>query len=454
MIEVSQFFPDDADRPAVEAASLSMVAQGMEASRILVIAYAVRDAIARGEIVTPFTVGDFAPEQFAVPALLKQAICEAVEAGQTNYPPAHGMPQLRAAIQANYARELGLKYPLDSIVVGSGARPGLYSVYRCLVDPGEVVLSPAPGWNNDNFCQVVGAEHRVVHSRPEDAFMPTAERLAPHLKGARLLVLCSPMNPCGTMIRAQQLADICDLVLAENARRDAAGERLLYVVYDQVYRMLAFGDQQHHTPPGVRPEMARYTIFCDAISKCFAATGLRVGWLVAPPFIAQKVKALTTHVGAWAPKPEQLATARLLSDDAAMTAFLTGFKGQIRARLDRIYEAFQAFKAEGLPVDAIAPEGAIYLSVYMGLEGAPGLPDVDAVRMYLLEEAGCAILPFAVFGDTENIGWWRFSVGAVSVDDIDACMLRLGVALRKVVSAKSLSAQSLSAPSLPAEDGQ
>jgi aspartate aminotransferase len=179
--------------------------------------------------------------------------------------------------------------------------------------------------------------------------------------------------------------------------------------------------------------MARYTIFCDAISKCFAATGLRVGWLVAPPFIAAKVKALTTHVGAWAPKPEQLATAKLLSDDAAVEAYLVEFKAAIRARLDRLYAAFQSFKAEGLPVDAIAPEGALYLSVYIGLHGKPGLPDNEAVRQYVLDEAGCAILPFEVFGDSENIGWWRFSVGAVSVEDIDICMRRMGTALRKAV---------------------
>lgn len=431
MIQLDRYFQQDA---AIQSTSLSTMAAGMQPSRILTIAYAVREAIAAGAEVAQFTVGDFAPAQFAVPAPLRDAICEAVNAGLTNYPPAHGMLELRQAIQAHYAEHLGLGYPLESIVVGSGARPGLYGVYRCLVDPGEVVLTPAPSWNNDNFSQLVGAEHRVVASRPEDAFMPTAERLAPHLEGARLLVLCSPMNPCGTMIREQQLADICDLVLAENARRLAKGERLLYVVYDQVYRMLAFGDQAHHTPPGVRPEMARYTIFCDAISKCFASTGLRVGWLVAPPFIAERAKALTTHVGAWAPKPEQLATAKLLSDDVAVQGYLSDFKAAIRARLDRIHDAFMGFKAEGLPVDAIAPEGAIYLSVRIDLVGRPGLDDLDAVRLYLLHEAGCAILPFSVFGDTANAGWWRFSVGAVGLDEIDACMTRLGAALRKAAS--------------------
>ena len=129
--------------------------------------------------------------------------------------------------------------------------------------------------------------------------MPSAEALRPHLDGARLLVLCSPMNPSGTMIRREQLEAICDLILEENARREAAGERLLYLVYDHVYRLLTFGPE-HLTPVGCRPAMARYTIFSDAISKGFAATGLRVGWMVGPPLIAGRVKALMTHMGAWA----------------------------------------------------------------------------------------------------------------------------------------------------------
>jgi aspartate aminotransferase len=334
----------------------------------------------------------------------------------------------------HYRRELGLDYPVASVVVGSGARPVLYAAYRCLVNPGEKVLTPAPSWNNNNFCQLVGAEHVVVPSRPEDAFMPTAEGLRPFISDARLLVLNSPMNPAGTVITVKQMRDICEMIVAENARRKVAGERLLYLVYDQVYRMLTFGDARHVTPPGVVPEMAEYTLLADAISKGFAATGLRVGWMVAPPHITARIRSLMTHVGAWAPKPEQLATARLLGEHQAIDDFLTGFKAAIRDRLDRLYVAFSRWKAEGLPVDVIAPQGAIYLSVKVDLIGRPGLPDEDAVREYLLDKAGCAIVPFSAFGDTTNTGWVRFSVGAVSTDEIDACIPRLEVALREATA--------------------
>jgi aspartate aminotransferase len=292
------------------------------------------------------------------------------------------------------------------------------------------VAFPVPSWNNPNFCHLVGAKAQPVPTRPEDAFMPSAEVLAPHLRNARLLVLCSPLNPCGTMFRREQIAGINELVLAENARREKSGERLLYVVYDQVYRMLQMGDLDHVSPVQVNPEMARYTIMADAISKCFAATGLRVGWMVGPPFITRRVKELMNHVGAWAPRPEQVATARLLADPAAVSAYLKGFKAGLKERTDLLYNAFQAWKSEGLPVDAIAPEGAFYLSVRFDLIGKGGITDEAGMVAYLLEKAGCAIVPFSAFGDKTNVGWVRFSVGAVGPDDIKTCLPRLKAALQ------------------------
>ncbi len=434
MTDLTEYLPEAAEHQRLGELSFSDQALGMRASRILVIAYAVRDRIESGADVANFTVGDFAPSQFQVPEKLKADIAALVADNQTNYPPAHGTAELREALKSHYAKDLGIDYPIDAFVAASGARPVLYAAYQCLLNPGERVVTPAPSWNNDNFCQLVGAEHVVVRTHAEDAFMPTAESLAPHIGDARLLVLCSPMNPAGTMMRPEQMKAICDLVLNENARREAAGERLLYVIYDQVYRMLTLGDLEHVTPMSVAPKMARYTLLTDAISKCFAATGLRVGWVAAPPFIAAQIKALMTHMGAWAPRPEQMATARLLNDEFAVSEFLATFKARIRERLSILYNAFSTWKADGLPVDVIAPEGAIYLSVRFDLEGREGFPDEASVLSYLLDEAGCAVVPFSAFGDHANRGWVRFSVGAVSVDEIKACMVRLRRALEQAVA--------------------
>ncbi|MEE2756475.1 MAG: pyridoxal phosphate-dependent aminotransferase [Myxococcota bacterium] len=427
------YFEDAAQPHGVEEASFSDMALGMASSRILVIAYAVRARIEAGADVANFTVGDFKPSQFQIPGRMQQHIVDALVDNQTNYPPAHGTPELRAALRQHYKDSLGLEYPESAFIVGSGARPILYAAYRCLLNPGEVVLTPAPSWNNKNFCHLVGARHINVPTQAADGFMPTADALRPYIKDARLLVLCSPMNPAGTMMTVDGMREITDLIVAENQRRLQTGSRLLYVIYDQVYRMLTFGDNQHVTPVQVAPEMARYTLFTDAVSKGFAGTGLRVGWLCGPPFIAARIKALMTHMGAWAPRPEQIGTAAFLLEKDAIADYLRNFKLGIRDRLDRLYGAFSAWKKDGLPIDVIPPQGAIYLSVRFDLEGRPGLPDEDAVLTYLLEKAGCAVVPFSAFGDTTNKGWVRFSVGAVSVAEIDACLPRLRTALENAL---------------------
>ena len=119
--------------------------------------------------------------------------------------------------------------------------------------------------------------------------MPTAAAIRPHIKNASLLSLCSPQNPTGTTFRKEELAAICDLVLEENNRRGPQ-EKKLYVMYDQMYWHLTYGSIQHHDPVSLRPAMKDYTIFIDAISKVFAATGLRVGWSMGPAPLIQKMK--------------------------------------------------------------------------------------------------------------------------------------------------------------------
>lgn len=430
--DLTSYFEPRDEQQDLNALSLSDTALGMKASKILTISYSVRERIAAGADVTQFTVGDFNPKYFPVPSILKEGAQEALANDQTNYPPADGLLELRTAIRDHYERSFGLNYPVNSVVVGSGARPVLYAAYQCLINEGEKVLAPAPGWNNDNFSQLVGAKLVSIASRPEDGFMPTAEALRPQLEGARLLVICSPMNPTGTLIRRQQLEDICDLIIEENTRREAVGERLLYLIYDHVYWMLTFGEHVHITPPQVRPEMARYTLFSDAVSKCFSGTGLRVGWMVAPPHIVAKVKALMTHMGAWAPRPEQLGTTKLLNHPSAIEGFLETFLEKLQTRLNMLYNAFSQWKSEGLPVDVIAPEGAMYLSVKIDLIGKPDFPNAESVRLMLLEKADCAVIPFDCFGDHVNLGWFRFSVGAVGVKDIEKCLPKLERALRAV----------------------
>ena len=409
-------------RAAPQAASL-------RGSEILRIAAEIRTLIQAGERVCNLTVGDFDPRQFPVPRELEEGTIEALRAGETNYPPGVGMPVLREAVQRFYERELGLSYPLDGILVTSGSRPGVYGAYRTLVGEGERVIYGAPSWNNDYYCHMVGAVAVPVECGAGDAFLPTRALLEPHVRGARMLALNSPLNPCGTAFTAESLGAICDLVLEENARR-SADEGPLYVMYDHVYWQMTFGDVVHVDPVSLRPGMAPYTLLIDGISKAFAATGMRVGWVLGPPSAITVMNNILSHVGTWAPRAEQVATARLLDQPDAIRTFRAGLVAGLRQRLDLLYHGIQSLRQAGHAVDAVEPMGAIYLSARFNLRGRVAsdgtrLTSADDVRRWLLREAGMAVVPFNAFGSSLDEGWFRLSVGAVSVAEIEAALSRL-----------------------------
>ncbi len=435
--------PDRAAAPAPEPTApaagtrLSRMASGLHGSEILKIAAEIRAMAAAGQRICNLTVGDFDPRQFPIPDFLRDAITQAVQAGETNYPPSDGVLALRQSVQRFLKRELALDYPLEGILVTGGSRPAIYGTYRALVDPGDVVVYPTPSWNNNHYCHQVGAVERAVACSPQESFLPTRARLAEAVKGARLLALNSPLNPSGTAFSAKVLAELCDVVLEENRRRGPS-ERPLYVMYDQVYWMLTFGrgldGVDHVTPIGLRPEMRPFTIFVDGISKAFCATGLRVGWAFGPSDVIGAMSNLLGHVGAWAPRPEQVAAAKLLDRADLIRAYHDVQKKAMQARLEALHAGMNALKRDGFAVDALQPIGAIYLTARFALAGQRTkegqlLRTNEEIRRYLLAAAGCAIVPFQAFGARDEDGWFRLSIGAVSLAEIEAMFPRLRAAL-------------------------
>ena len=417
---------------------VSANAAGLIGSEILKIAAEMRTLRAAGRAICDLTVGDFDPRQFPIPERLRDAVTAALERGETNYPPATGMLELRQAVQRFYARSLGLQYPTESVLIAGGARPVIYCTFRALCDPGDRVVFPVPSWNNSHYVHLVEGAAVAVECTAEQRFLPTAAQLRDQLAGTRMLCLNSPLNPTGTAFDPATLEDICAAVVRENEareRRADPAERPLYLMYDQIYWQLCFGDTRHVTPPELVPEVARYTILIDGISKCFAATGLRVGWAVGPVDLISRMSAVLGHVGAWAPRAEQVATVELLNDPPAMDEYLATLKGGIESRLDRLHHGFQAMRAAGLPADSIPPMGAIYLTARLHPfgrrtpQGADLLTNED-VRRYVVEAAGVGIIPFEVFGSAPDHGWFRLSVGAASEADIEAALSRLAEALR------------------------
>lgn len=414
---------------------VSSMAEGLVGSEILKIAAEIRALVRGGKTVCNLTVGDFDPRQFPIPDALKRAIVAAYDANETNYPPSNGMPELREALPRFYERELGLRYPLESFLVASGARPVIYGIYRAVVDPGDVVVYPVPSWNNNHYVHMLGARGVTLRCGPESRFLPGKSELLAALPEARLVCLNSPLNPTGTAMARDQLLGVSEAIVAENESRAKQGRKPVYLMYDHIYWMLTAKGTEHYTPPGLVPEMAKYTIFVDGISKAFAATGVRVGWAVGPSDVIDRMSAIIGHVGAWAPRAEQIATAKLLEDTSAIRGYLEGMHAGLAVRLGALHEGFQQMKASGLPVESLSPEGAIYLTVRIAPFGkktpsGAELRTNEDVRRYVLEAAGVGIVPFQAFGVPADDGWFRLSVGAVGEREIKDALPRLAEALR------------------------
>ena len=355
--------------------------------------------------------------------------------GYTNYPPPNGITELREAVVELYRQRMGITVDPAVVTIASGARPLLYACYRALIAPGDTVVYAVPSWNNDHYSKMLGARAVEVEVGPEDHFFPRPDQIRPHLGKARLVALNSPLNPSGTCIRREKLTEICQDIVAENERRKATGDKPLFLLYDQIYWMLTLGDFGHADPISCVPEMADYAICVDGISKAFAATGMRVGWGIAPAPISQAMNRILGHVGAWAPHPNQRATVELLRDAAAVDGYLSWIRSEARDRLALLHSRLSAM-GELLPIRALAPEGAIYLSVEFGLRGwswrGRVMNTADDVRTFLLESSGMAVVPFDAFGASHAIDWYRLSVGAVSRQELSAVMDRLEAGLAEL----------------------
>lgn len=415
---------------------LSTLSETLIGSEIVKLGGEIRERIRQGDSIFNFTIGDFDPAIFPIPDALENEVITAYKQHFTNYPAAEGNLDLRESITGFVRERQRLDYSVDEVLVASGGRPLIYALFRAVCDKGDKVIYAVPSWNNNHYVHFVEGQHVVIDTTPENNFMPLAADIRPHIKDAAMISLCSPQNPTGTTFGKEELERICDMVIEENKTRNN-GRKKLYIMYDQMYWHLTYGNIRHYDPVTLRPAMREYTIFIDAISKVFSATGVRVGWSLGPAAVLAKMKAVLTHVGAWAPMAEQKAVARFLTQKENINAFLHHFKKEVEERLLRIYEGFLQLQQEGYPVNVIAPQAAIYLTIQINLVNsytADGkkLENQDAVTGYLLDEAKLAVVPFYAFGAPRNSSWYRLSVGTCRKEEIKEMLSQLKQALDKL----------------------
>lgn len=421
--------------PSLIDLQVSKMAEELKGSEIIKLAGEIRAKVAEGHQIYNFTIGDFNPDIFPIPELLNKLVQAEYEAGSTNYPAANGMPELRTSVVQNVISKLGLGHTADQVLIAGGARPLIYATFQAIVDPADKVIFPVPSWNNNHYTHLTRGEGIFVETSAENNFMPTAADIAPHIQEASLIAVCSPLNPTGTVFGENQLTEICELVVAENERRNAIGQKTVYLMFDQIYWQLTYGETKHFHPVGLVPAVEPYTIYIDGLSKAFAATGVRVGWAFGPEKVINKMKAILSHIGAWSPKAEQLASAKYLNQNGEVEKYLAWIKQEANDRLEAFYQGFCELESQGFPVKAIAPQAAIYLTIWADLVGKRTregviIENTKDVTSYLLNEAGLAIVPFYAFGASTESRWYRLSIGTSDKSQIPEVFSKLEAALQ------------------------
>ena len=426
---------DFGDQGSLDA-SLSVVARGLSESGILRITRQVRGMLAKGEKVVNLTVGDFDPRYFPIPRKLAEEIQAAIGRGETNYPTPEGMLPLRQAISDHVYRTAGVRYPVEAIVVCSGGRPAIYGAYRAIINPGDKVVYSVPSWQNDAYSWLTSAQSIEIEASKDTGFQPTLADFAPFIPEAAMLCVCSPGNPTGSVMSAEQLTEILLAVVDENKKREAEKRRPLFVLHDQMYGALMTHGQTHTYPAAVVPESAPYVISVDGVSKAYAGTGLRLGWMLVAPSVGARIRDLLSQAGAWAPRAEQMGTANFLNDPQAIAEFRCEMDARLEQRLNAMHEGFLELERAGYPVASINPQGAIYFSACFSLHGCSfgkeKLETDEDIRAVLLKEARIAVVPFRAFGVRSNTGWYRLSAGAVSMEEIQSMFPRIKSLLDKI----------------------
>jgi len=414
----------------------SHLATTLIGSEIVKLGNAISQRIEQGEKIYNYTIGDFNPLIFPIPQELEDLIVDAYRNHHTNYPAADGILELRMAVSDFIKLREDLDYGVNEIQIASGGRPLIYTLFKTIVDEKDKVIYAVPSWNNNHYTHLTGGEHCEIQCHVENDFMPTANDIRKNIKGASLICLCTPQNPTGTTLCKDVLEEICALIIEENACR-GENEKKLYLMFDQMYWTLTYGDTKHFNPVTLIPEMKYYTIFIDGISKAFCATGVRVGWAMGPASVIAKMKSFLSHIGAWAPMAEQKAVASYLPMNNAIDTFLFNYKAEIEFRLVKLYQGFITLKSKGYPVEAISPKAAIYLTIKVELRGKKTidgreLKTQEDTTSYLLSEAKLAVVPFAAFGGDAENPWYRISVGTCKKEEINEMFAMLEVALAKL----------------------
>lgn len=395
--------------------ALSDRAQQMGLPMTIEMAKKARELSATGKNVISLSLGE---PDFDTPDFIKEAANEAMEQNYTHYMPVPGFADLRESIAAKFKRDNGLEYTADQIVVSTGAKQSLLNIFLALVNPGDEVIIPAPYWvsymDQALYC---GGEVKVLPTSMESGFKITAEQLEEAITPkSKVLIFSSPNNPCGAIYSKEELAAIAAVV---------AKHPNLYIISDEIYELLNYGEVAH-TSIASFPEVYNQTITVNGLSKGFAMTGWRIGYVGAPEWIAKAATKFQSNFTSGTCSVAQRACKAAVEADPAQVQYMVDTFAGRREKMVAWIKALEGFELD-------TPPGAFYvfprITALLGkkFQGKVIETALD-LSMYLLEEGLVSTVPGDAFGLP---GYIRFSYAAAEAD-LKEAVERVAVAISKL----------------------
>ena len=392
--------------------ALSSRAAGIEPSRTIAMNQRARELKAAGRDIVDLTVGE---PDFHPPAHVREAAAGAIAEGADRYTPVAGETALREAVSRKLLRDAGLSYPASRVLISCGAKSALSNALLAMAGPGDEVLIPTPAWlSYAEMAKLAGAVPVFEPTLAADGYKLRPERLAAALTPrTRVLVLCSPCNPTGAVYSRPELE-----ALAAVLQRFPD----VWILSDEVYESIRYVPDV--PSPASIPALRDRVAVVGGLSKSHAMTGWRLGFLAGPAPLVDACVAIQGQTTTCASSISQRAAIAALDGDQAPVADMAA---AFRRRRDRAYARLAA--APGLRLRA--PDGAFYLfpdvSALYGREWSGGrIASSDDFCLYLLEEAGVALVPGSAFGDDACV---RMSFAA-SDGAIDMALDRVEAAVR------------------------
>ncbi|MFH1267547.1 MAG: pyridoxal phosphate-dependent aminotransferase, partial [Planctomycetota bacterium] len=264
--------------------TISRIIQALEPSATMAMAAKAKELKAAGKTVFDLSLGE---PDFDTPQHICQAALEAMEAGHTHYTVASGIPELKQAVVDQYRAAHGLEYTPAEVVVSNGAKHALHNVFTVLLDPGDEVILPAPYWvSYAELVKLTGAVPKIVQTEQANDFKLTPDQFREAITDqTKLLLLCSPSNPTGSMYSAEELGALADVVL----------EKDLSVVADEIYERLVYAGHRFASFATLRPGLKERTVLVNGVSKTYAMTGWRIGWTLSPANVAEAMGSLQSQ---------------------------------------------------------------------------------------------------------------------------------------------------------------